>query len=216
MTTAKVSDVYATSNCIDSTTKWYNTSDSCCTISNSCACETPKKEAAPNGASNLLVSENGKLQVKNCKDGFVENTISIMPAIKEIIVKENGDNYTVVFVTFTDGKTEKAILDKEDEFSLEHGLTIIMLEKLLSDKGVNGKSIHNKLVKYAMKFYDRQEKKKRKEAQQKAEEKARINNIKERNRKKQLKKAQAEREYQIEIQTEAYIRAMKAMAKESE
>lgn len=87
----------------------------------------PKKEAAPKDAKNLLVTKEKRLKVKNCKDGFVDSTKDIMPNISDISVKSDGENSTVIFVTFTDGKREKAILDKDDEFSLEHGLTIIML-----------------------------------------------------------------------------------------
>ena len=202
---------------------WYDiaiykgaTCGSVCSTTKAAEKSEPEKEVAPKDANNLLVSIDKKLKVKNCKDGFVKNTISIMPDIKDITVKYNVEHNTVIFVTFTDGKVEKAILDKDDEFSLEQGLTIIMLEKLLSDKGVDGKSVHNKLIKYAMKFYDRQEAAKDKEAKRKVEAKVNIERIKERNRKKKLKKANADREYQIEIQKEAYIRAMKAMAKESE
>jgi hypothetical protein len=169
----------------------------------------PKKEEAPKDAKNLLVTKEKRLKVKNCKDGFVDSTKDIMPNISDISVKSDGENSTVIFVTFTDGKREKAILDKDDEFSLEHGLTIIMLEKLLSDKGVDGKSVHNKLVGYAMKFYDKQEKNKAKEKIKQIAEKEKRERIKEKVRKRKLKQSEAEREYQIEIMAEAYRRAMK-------
>ena len=178
--------------------------------------QSVNKEEAPAGATNLLVTKDKRIKVKNCKDGFVETTKDIMSNIKEIAVKADGINSTVIFVTFADGKTEKAVLDPEDEFSLEHGLTIIMLEKLLSDKGVDGKSVHNKLVKYAMKFYKRQEETKTKEQKQQKEEKERVKRIKEKIKARKAKKSHDEKEYQIEIQKEAYLRAMRELAKESE
>ena len=174
-----------------------------------------KKEEAPAGATNLLVTKDKRIKVKNCKDGFVETTKDIMPDIKEVSVSADGVNSTVIIVTFTDGTTEKAILDPEDDFSLEHGLTIIMLEKLLSDKGVDGKSVHNKLVKHAIKFYKNQEETKAKEIAKQKEEKARIQRIKEKIRSRKAKKAHDEKEYQIEIQKEAYLRAMREIKKEN-
>jgi hypothetical protein len=175
-----------------------------------------KKEEAPKDAKNLLVTKEKRLRVKNCKDGYVESTKDIMPNIKDISVKADGVNSTVIFVTFTDGKTEKAVLDPDDDFSLEHGLTIIMLEKLLSDKGVDGKSVHNKLVKYAMKFYKDKEDAKIKASKKKEEEKARIARINEKIRNRKAKQVRDEREYQIEIQKEAYLRAMREFKKEDE
>lgn len=173
-----------------------------------------EKEKAPKEATNILFAEGNSVKVKNCKDGEVQNTKTIMSDIKNIEVKHNGENSTVIFVTFKDGKTEKAVLDKDDEFSLEHGLTIIMLEKLLSDKGVNGKSVHNKLIGRALKLYDKQEKDKAAKAKNEADEKAKKKRIEEKRRAKKHKQAVAEREYQIEIQKEAYLRAMKAMKEE--
>lgn len=177
--------------------------------------QTNQKEKAPKEANSILFSEYGKVKVKNCKNGEIKNTKIIMPDIKNIEVKHNGANNTVIFVTFTDGKIEKAVLDKDDEFSLEQGLTIIMLEKLLSDMGVDGKSVHNKLVRYALKFYNKQEKAKEASAKKELEAKEKKKKIEERRRNKKLKQAQAEREYQIEIQKEAYLRAMREMKKEN-
>ncbi|MEE1085035.1 MAG: hypothetical protein UH850_15060, partial [Paludibacteraceae bacterium] len=119
-----------------------------------------EKEKVPKETTNILFTEGNSIKVKNCKDGEVQNTKTIMSDIKDIEVKYNSENSTVIFATFKDGKTEKAVLDKDDEFSLEHGLTIIMLEKLLSDKGVDGKSVHNKLVSRALKLYNKLEKEK--------------------------------------------------------
>jgi hypothetical protein len=174
-----------------------------------------QKEKVPKEVNNILFSEFGKVKVKNCKDGEVKNTKIIMSDIKNIEVKHNGENITVIFVTFKDGKTEKAVLDKDDEFSFEYGLTIIMLEKLLSDMGVDGKSVHNKLVRYAQKFYNKQEKEKEVCAKKELEAKEKKKRAEERRRNKKLKQAQADKEYQIAIQTEAYIRAMKAIKEEN-
>lgn len=176
--------------------------------------EKKKVEKAPKEATNILFTEGNSIKVKNCKDGEVKNTKTIMSDIKDIEVKYNGENSTVIFVTFKDGKTEKAVLDKDDEFSLEHGLTIILLKKLLSDKGVDGNSVHNKLVNRAIKLYEKQEKDKATQAKKEADAKAKKQKLEEKLRKKKQKQAMAEREYQIEIQKEAYVRAMREMKEE--
>lgn len=168
-----------------------------------------EKERVPKETTNILFAEGNSVKVKNCKDGEVQNTKTIMSDIKDIEVKYNGENSTVIFVTFKDGKTEKAVLDKDDEFSLEHGLTIIMLEKLLSDKGVDGKSVHNKLVSRALKLYNKLEKEKNDKAKKELEEKERKKRLEAKQRAKKRKQSAAEREYQIEIQKEAYLRAMR-------
>ena len=174
-----------------------------------------EKEKVPKEATNILFAEDNSVKVKNCKDGEVQNTKTIMSDIKDIEVKYNGENSTLIFVTFKDGKTEKAVLDKDDEFSLEHGLTIILLKKLLSDKGVDGNSVHNKLVGRALKLYNKLEKEKNDKAKKELEEKERKKRLEEKRRAKKHKQAVAEREYQIEIQKEAYLRAMKAMKEEN-
>lgn len=176
--------------------------------------EEKKVEKAPKEATNILFIEGNSVKVKNCKDGEVKDIKTIMSDIKDIEVKYNGKNSTVIFVTFKDGKTEKAVLDKNDEFSLEHGLTIILLEKLLSDKGVDGKSVHNKLVNRALKIYNKQEKEKADKAKKEADEKAKKKRLEEKLRAKKQKQAKAEREYKIEMQKEAYIRAMKELEKQ--
>lgn len=178
--------------------------------------EEKKVEKVPKETTNILFTEGNSVKVKKCKDGEVKDTKTIMSDIKDIEVKYNGENSTVIFVTFKDGKIEKAVLDKNDEFSLEHGLTIILLEKLLSDKGVNGKSVHNKLVSRALKLYNKMEKEKNDKAKKELEEKERKKRLEEKRRAKKHKQAIAEREYQIEIQKEAYIRAMKAIKEEND
>lgn len=169
----------------------------------------------PEEANNVLYVEQERIRVDNCINGKIVSTCDLMPDIKNIEVKYNGENNTVIFVTFADGKTEKAILDKEDEFSLEHGLLIIMFERLLNDKGVDGKSVHNKLINHALKFYKKQEKEKENNARKEAAEKEKRKKMQEKIAAKKRKQAAAEKEYQIEIQKEAYIRAMKEMQEEN-
>ena len=197
---------------IDNTIICKTTSDDYISVCDLLATYPEKKEEAPKDAKNLLVAKDKRIKVKNCKNGFVEATKDIMPDIKEVSVSADGVNSTVILVTFTDGTTEKAVLDPEDDFSLEHGLTIIMLEKLLSDMGVDGKSVHNKLVNHAIKFYKHQEDARIKAAELKKAEKEKKKRIEEKIRVRKAKKARAEREYQIEMHKEAYLRAMREIA----
>ncbi|MEE1084333.1 MAG: hypothetical protein UH850_11470, partial [Paludibacteraceae bacterium] len=75
--------------------------------------------------------------------------------------------------------------------------------------GVDGKSVHNKLVSRALKLYNKLEKEKNDKAKKELEEKERKKRLEAKQRAKKRKQSAAEREYQIEIQKEAYLRAMR-------
>lgn len=103
----------------------------------------------------------------------------------------------VVEVTFLDGTKEKSVCREPDVFSLEQAIGICISKKVM-----DGSSAYNNAVKHGIKVYEnkiREEQKRieRKRAKRKA--------YKER---RSAKRAQEEREKQIEIQKEAYIRAM--------
>ena len=112
-------------------------------------------------------------------------------------------------MNFADGTSAKAVLSDDDKFSLEQGISICITKKMLSDHtNGHGSSAYNKLIDYAMKVYKNKEKnikaieeseKKTKEAERKRAEKL---------RKKRAKRKAKLREEQIEIQAEAYRRAM--------
>lgn len=106
----------------------------------------------------------------------------------------------VVEVTFADGDKQKAICQEPDVFSLEQAISICITKHLLG-----GSSAYNKAVKSGFKVY---EEKQRVEQMLKAEEE-RI--VKRRTKKAAYMKRRAEkrREEQIEIQKEAYVRAMR-------
>ena len=134
------------------------------------------------------------------------NTREVIPRIVDVKTYDNK----VVKVIFADGSYEKAVLSPNDTFSLEQGISICLTKKLLS-KIVSsdfGGSVYNKLVDYALGVYDNKvkavkEAKKKAEAE-KAAEKKKAEKIK---AKRAKRKAQL-REEQIEIQAEAYRRAM--------
>lgn len=111
----------------------------------------------------------------------------------------------VVEVTFVDEDKQKAVCQKSDVFSLEQAISICITKHLLG-----GTSAYNKAVKNGIKVY---EEKQRVEQILKAEEK-RI--VKRRTKKAAYMKRRAEkrREEQIEIQKEAYVRAMREVEME--
>lgn len=132
----------------------------------------------------------------------------------------------VVKVTFGDRREEKMICSKEDVFNLERCLYIAIAKHLYKEEytieGIEWKAFelsHQKefvkIVKRALKFYEKKEK-------ERAEEEVRIKEEQERIARKRAKREaykarreekrkEAAKEEQIEIQKEAYIRAMEAM-----
>lgn len=106
----------------------------------------------------------------------------------------------VVEVTFLDGDKQKAVCQEPDVFSLEQAISICLTKHLLGGTGA-----YNKIIKNGVKVY--------KENQ---EEMRRVKAEEERIAKRRAKKAaymkrraERRREEQIEIQKEAYVRAMR-------
>ena len=158
-----------------------------------------KTPEVPTETATKLDFGGGKIFVKQYKDGFYKSERLLMDDIKDVTVH----NKTVI-VTFTDNTKTVAVLDKEDTFSLEQGISICITKKLL---GENGSSIYNKLIKRALKVKKQNEKAAEKAKKAKEEEKKRKELALARHKKKMAKK----REEKIEIQKEAYIRAMKSL-----
>ena len=159
---------------------------------------TRKPEVRPD-TTTKLDTKNGKIYVKHYKDGFFKSERAIMSDIKDVEVYDK-----TVIVTFVDNTKTVAVLDMEDEFNLEQGISICITKKLL---GENGSSIYNKLIKKAFKVKEQNEKAAEKAKKTKAEEKQRRELALARHKKKQAKK----REEQISMYTEAFTRAMKAI-----
>lgn len=110
----------------------------------------------------------------------------------------------VVEVTFTDGTKTKSVCREPDVFSLETAISICISKKLMG-----GSSEYNKCIKNALRFYNDKLKREEKEKQEQeyiAKKKAKRAEYKKR---RAEKKEQAEKERLIEIQKEAYVRAMK-------
>lgn len=113
----------------------------------------------------------------------------------------------VVQVTFLDGTKEKAVCSKEDDFSLEVGITICLAKKFLG-----GTKKYNSTIRKALKILDNKEKLK----QQAEEEKSRILKRQQKRKEYLAEREQKRREEEIKIREEAYYRAMKRMESEKE
>ena len=119
----------------------------------------------------------------------------------------------VIEVTFADGTKEKSVCREPDMFSLERAISICISKKIMG-----GSSAYNNAVKRGMKVYENKQKKESAEkAEQERIEKKRAKRLayKERRAAKreeeENQRKAREREEQIAIQTEAYLRAMKAV-----
>lgn len=144
--------------------------------------------------------------IYNSMWGMGTATNVIIPHIKDVqVIKDR-----VVIVSFADDSQEKAVLDSADTFSLEQGISICITKKMLSmETNGNGSSAYNKLINHCLKVYEnsrkteekaKAEEQAAKEKEKKAADKARV---------KRIKKANKNREREIEIQKEAYLRAMR-------
>lgn len=119
----------------------------------------------------------------------------------------------VVEVTFADGTKEKSVCSKPDIFSLESAISICISKKIMG-----GSSSYNNAVKHGMKVYENKLKKKAAEkAEQERIEKKHAKRLAYKKRRAAKRAAEEhqrkakEREEQIEIQKEAYLRAMKEL-----
>lgn len=168
----------------------------CATFSIS-SCPKDESRVAPKETRSELFVSGGNISVKRYKDGKLLSTKVIMSDIRDIQVYNN-----VVVMTFADGTKTKAVLDSEDVFNIEQGLSICIIKKLL---GEEGHSIYNKLIRYALKVMKRKKVETEKAKQKHEELKRKAALAQAKHERKKCKK----KEEQIEIQKEAYLRAMK-------
>lgn len=117
----------------------------------------------------------------------------------------------VIQVMFSDGTITKAVCKEPDVFSLEWGIAICIGKKLMG-----GSSAYNNAIRKGVKVYnDKVKANKKLDEYIDTLEKQRIK--REEYKKRRIKKKQeAEKELQIEIQKEAYIRALEAIKKKEE
>lgn len=159
---------------------------------------TKTPEVAPETTTKLDV--RGKdIFVKHYNDGFFESDRCIIPDIKNVRVHGK-----TVMVYFADNTKTVAVLHNEDEFNLEQGISICITKKLL---GQDGGSVYNKLIRRALKVMDQNEKAERDAATKKEVVKKKRQAAADKRDKQKAKK----REEQIEIQKEAFVRALDAV-----
>lgn len=113
----------------------------------------------------------------------------------------------VVEVTFNAGDKQKAVCQEPDIFSLEQAISICLAKHLLG-----GTSAYNKAVKNGVKVYEEN----KKEMQSIKEEDERIAKRRAKKAAYMKRRAEKRREEQIEIQKEAYIRALKEVSATSD
>ena len=160
---------------------------------------TPRQPEVSPETKTKLANQYGKIYVKHYKDGYYQKQRQLMPDFKDIKVVQK-----TVIVEWTDGTKTKTSLDSEDTYSLEQGISICITKKLL---GEEGSSVYNKLIKRALKIKAANEAAVAKAKQEKKEAKERKLRYEEKRRAKKLRK----REEAIEIQKEAYLRAMREL-----
>ena len=163
-----------------------------------------------------LVLDGGFLKAILFQDGVPYGTKAIMPDIKDVKVIPSNDNPKVVMVYFADNTVEKAVLDSSDMYSLEQGISICITKKVLGGGYIGtGSSIYNKVIARAMKvMVDNQKADEEAFAAQEAEM-AKEKKIAEKNRKRKEAYLARKREEEVQIQTEAYYRAMKKIQEEN-
>lgn len=145
----------------------------------------------------------------DCYDAHpLGNTIStpwigIVPIVVDMEIIVPGK---VVELTFNDGTKEKAVCDETDAFSLDGAITICAAKKMMG-----GSSAYNKFVRSVVKQYQRKLERERVISEEKERIKRKKAKKAEKRKQYKEKKEAEEREKAIEIQTEAHIRAIKAL-----
>lgn len=174
---------------IDATDKWK--------LSNEFAEST--YEAAKEQINRPIKKINEIDKKENKKDMKKETKQKVMPY--DIVDYKVIDN-TVVIFTFGDGTTEKTVCDHEfDEFELWRAVELAVCKKKFG-----GTKAYHKAVNNAIKQIENIDAKKKADA----EEKERIANRKAKYAERQEKRKAKRRQEQIDIQSEAFLKAMLA------
>ena len=157
------------------------------------------------GGENIMPNDyftaNDLLKLKYCTSRTVTAKVNVEIVDVNIIVLNK-----VVEVTFSDGTKEKSVCREPDVFSLEQAISICISKKIMGGSGA-----YNNTVKRGIKVYDdklKQEEADKVEQERIAKKRAKRLAYKER---RAAEREQVEKERQIEIQKEAYIRAMEYM-----
>lgn len=154
-------------------------------------------EAEKELADRLMNQLNKSDKKENKKDMKKETKTKVMPY--DIVDYKIIDN-TVVIFTFGDGTTEKTVCDHEfDEFELKRAIELAICKKKFG-----GTKAYNNAVRKAIKQIKNIDARKKAES----EEQERIAHRKAKYAERQAKRKAKRRQEQIDIQTEAFYKAM--------
>ena len=123
-------------------------------------------------------------------------------------------NDRVVKVTFDDGSFTKSVCQENDIFDLDVGITICLIKKMLDTGKGDGTRVYNDIIRDAHKLINDKENEKIEKQMEKEKEKKKAHKVM---MKKQAKKMKAKEEA-IDIQKQAFVRALQetGMIKDAE
>lgn len=143
-------------------------------------------------------------------DGVLKH--DIYDDVKDItLITDNDSIVHGVIMDFKNGDRQKSICSEDDEFNLRVGISICLTKYLLHTycQAKNGSSAYNKVIEKCIDFLAEKDMKKHEEEQEKLRiEIRKAKRAEKKKRREERKKAKA-REEAIDIQKEAYLRAMK-------
>lgn len=137
--------------------------------------------------------------------GFEDNSSKKPKPVSSVTIA-NIEMYNdrVVKVTFDDGSFTKSVCQENDIFDLDVGITVCLMKKMLDDGKGNGTRIYNDIIRGAHKLINDKENEKIEKQMEKEKQKKKAHKA---IMKKQAKKMKAKEEA-IDIQKQAFIRAM--------
>ena len=163
---------------------------------------------------NKVAFKDGKIVVEFYNDGINVNNKTILADINDVKIYPSLNDPRAVEVFFSDGTSEKAVLDSSDEFNLDSGITCCIAKKLISNtvaKLEHSTSILNKIVRHAKHVMDDNEKNHRKEIERKQFESAKRAKIIAKKKQRDEKRFQDNTEAFINMLEIAIVRAHKSM-----
>jgi len=182
-----------------------------CTHSDSLSSKRDRFPGFKDDTKTKLFVEFGNVKCAYKYGDNILHTGAIIPNVKKIDVL--GDR--VIRVLFVDGSVEKAILNGNDTYCYEYGVTICLMKRILSKMtGGYGNALYNKLVAHAIKQNEITERSIKAENELKEKVKADAKKQAEKAKAARINAANKKKEREIEIQTEAYFRAMRKFSDE--
>ena len=150
--------------------------------------------------SNVLFDRIGNIKFQHMSPFQYAMPNNISHFVKTIQVYNNR----VVKLTFIDDTVSTAVCSAADEFSLETGISICLAKRMLDTDQKRGSSQYNKMIKSLLTKYEKQQQDELEKENEKLRKKLKWQKARE---KKELRRKRKE-ERAIEMQKEAYIRAM--------